>query len=471
MMPKRKRRRKNARKRSKLSNATDTIAALATPPGVGGVGIVRLSGPNALSLSKKITHKTLSPRRATYTVFQDKNNRTIDQGVALYFKAPHSFTGEDVVELQGHGGPVVINRLLQCVLEHGARMARPGEFSERAFLNNKIDLTQAEAIADLINASSEQAAKSAVRSLEGDFSNTINALLQTLIQLRMMVESSIDFPEEEIDFLTENDVLGQLQRLLNEVESVERAAKNGVLLQTGMTAVIAGKPNAGKSSLMNCLSGRDSAIVTELAGTTRDVLREHIHLDGMPLYIVDTAGLHDTDNVVEAEGIRRALNEIEKADVVLLIVDSASETAEEQTKTLNNIRDKIPANLPVMIVNNKIDLTQEKPRIDNKNNETHIYISAKQQDGVQQLKQQLKTLMGFDKASEDTFIARQRHVDAIARTKTHLEKGLAQLKNHKAGELLAEDLRQAQTALSEITGAFTSDDLLGQIFSSFCIGK
>jgi len=440
----------------------DTIAAIATASGRSGVGVIRVSGDLVKNIMSAMLGEQLKPRYATFKRFKDSQQQTLDEGIALYFAAPRSFTGEDVLELQGHGGRVVLDLLLQELLKLGARLALPGEFSQRAFLNNKIDLAQAESIADLIHASSEQAARSALRSLQGEFSKKINVLLQQLIHLRMMVEAAIDFPEEEIDFLAEQHVADRCQQLLHQVQNTIEAAKQGVLLRDGMTVVIAGKPNAGKSSLLNCLAKRDSAIVTDVAGTTRDVLREMIQLDGLPLHIVDTAGLRLTDDVVEQEGIRRAHQEIEKADMVLLITD-----ARENEIDLS----LIPKQVPCTVVRNKIDLINLQPQVECIENKTTISISAKQSQGIDLLENHLKQFMGYQQNSENTLIARRRHLSALQRTQQHLQLGLEQITVNRAGELLAEELRHAQQVLSEITGEFTTDDLLGEIFSSFCIGK
>lgn len=441
----------------------DTIAAIATPPGRGGVGIIRVSGPLAKIISEKILGKIPQPRFADYLPFLDQNNETIDSGLALYFVGPNSFTGEDILELQGHGGPVVMDLLLKRVIELGARIAKPGEFSERAFLNDKVDLAQAEAIADLIEAGSEQAAKSAVKSLQGEFSHWIDESVETLTHLRMYVEAAIDFPEEEIDFLSDGHVTKSLENILAEMDKIFTSAQQGVLLRDGMRVVLIGQPNTGKSSLLNALAGRDSAIVTHIAGTTRDVLREEINIDGMPLHVIDTAGLRESEDVVEQEGIKRTWIEIEQADRALLLVDDKTGISEEDEK----IRQKLPKSLKVTIVRNKIDLTTSKPK--EQNNE--ISLSAKSGDGIELLRDHLKKIMGYTGLTEGVFLARRRHLDALIRAKNLVLNGQKQLQEAKAGELLAEDLRQAQHALGEITGHVSSDALLGKIFSSFCIGK
>lgn len=448
----------------KRKNNRETIAAIATPSGRGGVGIVRVSGPDVRDIAQRIIPTQLPPRKAVYTKFTMMNGEIIDEGIAILFVSPDSFTGEDVLELQGHGGPVVMDRLLQCVLAQGARLARPGEFSERAFLNDKIDLVQAEAIADLIDASSTQAAQSALRSLQGEFSRKINQLLSQLIELRMWVESAIDFPDEDIDFMAEEELPKKLNGLITQIDFVKNATKQGVVLREGIRVVIVGEPNAGKSSLLNCLSGEDSAIVTDIPGTTRDTLREMINIDGMPIHIIDTAGLRETTETVEQEGIRRAWTAIESADLVLLVSDA--------TKTFDmNLLTKISDTLPILIIRNKIDLIGEKPTTTKMDKHTCIHVSAKHADGIDLLKKQLKQFAGYNDHGEGSFVARRRHLSAIDKTLQHLNHGLTQLTQHRAGELLAEDLRHAQNALGEITGQFSADDLLGKIFSSFCIGK
>lgn len=443
---------------------TDTIAAIATPPGRGGVGIIRISGPLAKSIAEKVLQKIPQPRFADYLPFLDENNDVIDSGLALYFVAPNSFTGEDILELQGHGGPIVMDLLLQRVIGLGARIAKPGEFSERAFLNDKVDLAQAEAIADLIEAGSEQAAKSAVKSLQGEFSRWIDESVEALTYLRMYVEAAIDFPEEEIDFLSDGHVTTSMENILFEMDKIFASAQQGVLLRDGMRVVLIGQPNTGKSSLLNALAGRDSAIVTHIAGTTRDVLREEINIDGMPLHVIDTAGLRESDDVVEQEGIKRTWLEIEQADRALLLVDDKTGITDEDEK----IRQKLPKSLEVTIVRNKIDLTKTAACItDDKN----IALSAKSGEGIELLREHLKKIMGYTGLTEGVFLARRRHLDALIRAKELVLNGQSQLKESKAGELLAEDLRQAQNALGEITGHVSSDALLGKIFSSFCIGK
>jgi tRNA modification GTPase len=449
---------------------TDTIAAIATATGRGGVGIVRVSGNKAATIAKAIVRTDLKPRQAHYCYFVSIDGQILDQGLAIFFPNPHSFTGEDVLELQGHGGPVVMDMLLNNVLKLGARLAKPGEFSERAFLNDKIDLAQAEAIADLIDASTEQAARNALHSLQGVFSKRIHELVEALIQLRIYVEAAIDFPEEEIDFLSDGKIEKDLLNIEAQLTQIFQEAKQGSLVRDGMRLVIAGKPNAGKSSLLNALSGRDSAIVTPIAGTTRDVLREHIHIDGMPLHIADTAGLRESPDQVEQIGIERAWQEIEQADRILLVVDANQNSSTDIDQLWPESINKIDRQ-KIILIRNKIDLSQESTGLSTTSNgQQFINISAKHHQGIDELRSYLKSIMGFQQTNESGFTARRRHLDALQRAANFLQQGKIQLQ-HAAGELLAEDLRQAQNALSEITGEFTPDDLLGRIFSSFCIGK
>ncbi|TDR14149.1 tRNA uridine-5-carboxymethylaminomethyl(34) synthesis GTPase MnmE [Marinomonas communis] len=449
----------------------DTIVAQATAPGRGGVGIVRLSGAKSLEIAKTIIGFEPTPRHAHYVPFKDTEGEQLDMGIALYFPGPNSFTGEDVFELQGHGGPVIIDMLLSRCMALGARLARPGEFSERAFLNDKMDLTQAEAIADLIDSSSEQAAKCALRSLQGAFSKRIDELVEALIHLRIYVEAAIDFPEEEIDFIGDGKVAADLEDIRNKLHGVMKEANQGALLREGMSVVIAGRPNAGKSSLLNALSGKESAIVTSIEGTTRDVLREHIHIDGMPLHIIDTAGLRDSPDEVERIGIQRAWEEIHKADRILLMVDSQSVDSNDPNEIWPEFMGQLKSRDHLTLVRNKVDLTQENTGYEDINGLPVISLSAKTNDGVEALKTHLKSIMGFDSTTEGGFIARRRHIEALQKANRFLDAGFEQLHGYGAGELLAEDLKEAQEALSEITGAFTSDDLLGRIFGSFCIGK
>lgn len=450
----------------------DTIVAQATPPGRGGIGILRVSGPLATEVAQQVLGKCPKPRMADYLPFKDVDGTTLDQGIALFFKAPNSFTGEDVLELQGHGGQVILDLLLKRILQiNGVRLARPGEFSEQAFLNDKIDLAQAEAIADLIDASSEQAARSALKSLQGEFSTQVHQLVEQLIYLRTYVEAAIDFPDEEIDFLADGKIEGLLNQIIEQVATVQAQAKQGSLLREGMKVVIAGRPNAGKSSLLNALAGRDAAIVTDIAGTTRDVLREHIHLDGMPLHIIDTAGLRAATDEVERIGIERAWQEIEQADRVLFMLDSTTTTETLPEKIWPEFMSKLPDSIPVTIIRNKADISGETEGITQNGNYTTITLSAKTQQGIQLLKEHLKESIGYQTVTEGGFLARRRHLEALNKAAEHLQLGHIQLTQFYAGELLAEELKMAQNALSEITGEFTSDDLLGNIFSSFCIGK
>ncbi|CAA0104386.1 tRNA modification GTPase MnmE [Zhongshania aliphaticivorans] len=435
------------------------------------MGIVRISGPQCQDIARNMLDiPKLIPRYAHYSRFLEvtpTGTTSIDQGIAIYYPGPNSFTGEDVLELQGHGGPIILDCLLRSVINQGVRMARPGEFSERAFLNNKIDLAQAEAIADLIDSASEQAARQALRSLEGHFSKEINALVEAITLLRIYVEAAIDFPEEEIDFISDGRVANELEAIKTHIEGVFNSAKQGSILREGMTVVIAGKPNAGKSSLLNALAGRESAIVTNIAGTTRDILRENILIDGMPLHIVDTAGLRDSNDPVELEGIKRAWAEISQADRILLVIDSQNDNKEKSA---------IPPEFDIFVeqkkltlIYNKCDLTNLTVKPEN-NTQDSIYISAKENLGIDSLREHLKSCVGYDDG-DTPFIARRRHIDALTRGRDHIYNGEQQLKTYNAGELLAEELRLAQNALSEITGEFSSDDLLGRIFSSFCIGK
>lgn len=453
-----------------LSN--DTIIAQATPPGRGGVGIVRVSGPKAELVAQTLLNKIPKVRSADYLSFLDEEQQTIDQGIAILFKAPNSFTGEDVLELQGHGGPVIMDMLMRRILLiEGIRMARPGEFSERAFLNDKMDLTQAEAIADLIDATSERAAKSAMQSLQGEFSTKINALTESLIHLRIYVEASIDFPEEEVDFLADGKIASSLYGIIDNLTAVKNQAKQGSIIREGMKVVIAGRPNAGKSSLLNALAGKESAIVTDIAGTTRDVLREHIHIDGMPLHIIDTAGLRESPDKVEQIGIERAWEEINNADQVLFMVDGTTTDETDPHKIWPDFIDRLPKSIGLTVIRNKADLTGENLDVDTNSDHIVFKISAKEDLGLAALKDHLKQCMGYQSSTEGGFIARRRHLNAIAKAEEHLQIGREQLEVYKAGELLAEELRLAQEQLSEITGEFTSDDLLGRIFTSFCIGK
>ncbi|MGJ0429102.1 tRNA uridine-5-carboxymethylaminomethyl(34) synthesis GTPase MnmE [Methylobacter sp.] len=443
----------------------DTIAAIATPPGNGGVGIIRISGSDVPAIAKQLLTKPLQPRFALFSSFLGEDGSAIDSGIALYFPAPHSYTGEDVLELQGHGGSVVLDMLLRRVLSLGVRLANPGEFTERAFLNNKLDLAQAEAVADLIESSTEQSVRSAQKSMQGVFSEQINALVGELTELRTYVEAAIDFVDEEIDFLSDGVVENRIVHLLERIEQIQATAQQGRLLRDGMTVVLAGKPNAGKSSLLNALAGHDAAIVTDIAGTTRDVLRERIQLDGMPLHVIDTAGLRESENVVEKEGIRRAQEEIKQADRILLLLDSRESEDEQQLLSY------LPDNVSITKIYNKIDLIGREPEIWQTAASCEIHLSVKTGAGMELLRQHLKQCMGYHEQTDNVFIARRRHIEALRKGHEFVLSALHQLQDSQAGELVAEDLRQAQNSLAEITGKFTSDDLLGKIFSSFCIGK
>ena len=448
-----------------LAYSPVTICAIATAPGRGGVGVIRVSGRDLLPLAAQLSGgKTPRPRYATYTDFLAADGSAIDNGLMLYFPAPHSFTGEDVLELQGHGGPVVMRMLLARCVELGSRLAEPGEFSKRAFLNDKLDLAQAESVADLIDAASESAAKSALKSLKGAFSDEIHLLTDGLINLRMLVEATLDFPEEDIDFLKAADATGQLDRLRQRLEKVRATARQGAILREGMHVVLVGQPNVGKSSLMNALAGDEVAIVTDIAGTTRDAVREEIVLDGVPMHIIDTAGLRETSDVVEQIGIERTWQAVAKADLALVLVDSQ----EGVNDALNAILARLPEGLPLVFVFNKIDLSDDVPQHSEYEGHPAVYLSAKTQSGVELLKSKLLNMIGFSGGSEGVYLARARHLDAIGRASEHLERAAI---DWQQVEIFAEELRLAQHALSEITGEFTSDDLLGVIFSRFCIGK
>jgi tRNA modification GTPase len=447
-----------------VKNSTqDTIAAIATPSGNGGVGIIRISGSLALDIASQLVNKPIHPRQALFTPFMDEDCTPIDSGILLYFPNPFSYTGEDTIELQGHGGVIVLNMLLKRVLSLGARLANPGEFTERAFLNNKLDLVQAEAVADLIESSTEQSVRSAQKSMQGVFSEQINELVEELTELRIYVEAAIDFVDEEIDFLSDGVVENKLIKIAEKIKQIQKIAQQGKLLRDGMTVVLAGKPNSGKSSLLNVLAGHEVAIVTDVAGTTRDILRESIQLDGMPLHIIDTAGLRESDNVVEKEGIRRAYEQIKQADKVLLLIDSTDPECESILSTL-------PEGVDITKVFNKIDLLDTKPKIVQSGTESQIYLSIKKGLGIDLLTDYLKQSVGYSSEVDNVFIARKRHIDALRQGQDSVDNAIVQLQN-QAGELVAEDLRLAQNSLAEITGSFSSDDLLGRIFSSFCIGK
>lgn len=446
---------------------TDTIAAIATPPGRGGVGMVRVSGSLVPGIASEVLGNLPEPRQAALRIFRDADGEMLDGGLALYFPAPNSFTGEDVLELHGHGGPVVMDMLLARVLSLGARVAQPGEFTQRAFLNDKIDLTQAEAIADLIDSGSSQAARAALRSFQGEFSVAVHSLTEAVTETRMHVEAAIDFPEEEVDFLADSVLHERIAGTIELCEQITAKAQQGALLREGMTVVIAGRPNAGKSSLLNRLAGYEAAIVTDIPGTTRDVLRERIHIDGMPLHIADTAGLRDDADVVEAEGIRRARNEMIRADRILYVIDATRAVDDESMRAELS---GLPTDIPVSVVLNKIDLAQAQSRYE-QSQPPRLHLSATTGEGIDLLREHLKECMGFQGAGTGTISARRRHLDALNRAATHLNEAQRQLMEKRAGELMAEELRQAQQCLAEITGEFTPDDLLGRIFTTFCIGK
>jgi len=451
--------------------SADTIAAIATAPGRGGVGVIRISGSALLPFALALCGKTPRPRHATLAEFRAADGSVIDSGLLLHFPAPHSFTGEDVLELQGHGGPVVLQMLLARCLDLGARLAEPGEFSRRAFLNGKMDLAQAEAIADLIDAATASAARSAVRSLQGEFSRAIHGLTEELIDLRMLVEATLDFPEEDIDFLKAADAFGRLERLQGKLAEIFTRAGQGRLLQAGLHVVLAGQPNVGKSSLLNRLAGDELAIVTAIAGTTRDALRSTIQIEGIPLHIIDTAGLRDTTDEIERIGIARSWQEIAKADALLLLVDARAGVTDVDREILA----RLPANLPRLTVYNKIDLANRQPERhaehDAHGDAVAISLSARTNQGIDLLRAELLRIAGWHPA-EDVFIARQRHVQALTTAQEHIAAARAVAAGHlPALDLFAEELRLAQRALGEITGEFTADDLLGIIFSRFCIGK
>lgn len=438
----------------------DTIVAPATPPGTGGVGIVRVSGSAVERIARTILGSLPEPRTATYRNFRNAAGERVDAGLALYFPAPASFTGEAVLELHGHGGPVVLSTLVDTIVDLGARMAEPGEFSKRAFLNGKLDLVQAEAIADLIGSGTAQAARAALRSLSGAFSSAIDDLAGQLVRLRMHVEAAIDFPEDEVDFLSDDALLVRIDDCSRAFETLLAGAQQGRVLRDGFQVVIVGRPNAGKSSLLNLLSGQEAAIVTEVAGTTRDVLREQIDVDGLAVELVDTAGLRDDPDRIEAEGIRRAKAALGNADAVLWIQDVTE--AEQRAP-----KEDIPQDIPVTVVHNKIDRTGDEPGI----RDGEVWLSASTGEGVDALRLRIRELAGYEGRGEGAFTARRRHVRALRRAAGHFRAGRRALEETKAGELLAEELRLSHQALGEITGAFTADDLLGTIFSEFCIGK
>ncbi|MEJ2273881.1 MAG: tRNA uridine-5-carboxymethylaminomethyl(34) synthesis GTPase MnmE [Woeseiaceae bacterium] len=437
--------------------SADTIVAPATPPGIGGVCVIRVSGPAVEAIARKLLGSLPEPRTATLKSFRDAAGAVIDRGLALYFPAPASFTGESVLELHGHGGPVVVSMIVDALLASGARRAEPGEFSKRAFLNGKLDLAQAEAVADLIASGTERAARAALRSLSGEFSRRVDVLAELLVRLRLHVEAAIDFPEEEIDFLEDDVLMQRLDACDAAFSELLADAGQGRVLRDGFRIVIVGKPNVGKSSLLNLLSGQDAAIVTEVAGTTRDILREQIDVDGLAVELVDTAGLRDAPDRIEAEGIRRAREALASADAILWIRDATDD--EEGTG------EDLPRDVPVTVVHNKVDLTGDRPGY----RDNEVWLSAETGQGLDALRRCIRELAGYE--GEGTFTARRRHVRALDQAVGHFATGRKALEEHRAGELLAEELRLAQQALGAITGAVTADDLLGRIFSEFCIGK
>lgn len=442
---------------------SDIIAAIATASGRGGVGIVRISGPHISNITLALLGTIPEPRRATYTSFTEQSGDVIDQGIALFFPAPHSYTGEDVLELQGHGGTAVLQLLLQRCLDLGARLAQPGEFTQRAYLNDKLDLAQAESVADLIDASTVQAARSAMRSLRGDFSRVIHQLVNNLIDLRMLVEAMLDFPEEELEIPDYSRRDAKLDLIRTEVKHTLELAQQGSLLREGAQVALIGQPNVGKSSLLNSLSGEDIALVSDIPGTTRDVIKQSIQLNGVPLHIIDTAGMRDTVDIIEKMGIDRTRNMFLKADVILLLMDVKQGLAEEDKKILQ----ELPPNTPRLFIFNKIDLSQQSPCVEIKQDGMFIYLSAKTGAGVNLLKDKLLELIGWHQEA-GVFMARERHIRALKQALLHLNQAL---EVSSMAELFAEELRQAQDQLNSITGEFSADDLLGEIFSRFCIGK
>jgi len=446
-----------------MNEVSDTIVAAATPPGTGGVGIVRISGNATECIARAMLGSLPEPRTATHRAFRDQGGNKLDAGLALYFPAPASFTGESVLELHGHGGPILISMLVAAAVELGARLAEPGEFTKRAFLNDKLDLAQAEAVADLVGSGTQQAARAALRSLSGAFSGAVNALAEQLVRLRMYVEAAIDFPEEEIDFLADEALQQRITECDDAFVALLDQAELGRVLRDGYRVAIVGKPNAGKSSLLNRLSGEEAAIVTEVAGTTRDILREQINIDGLAVELIDTAGLRDNPDRIEKEGIRRAREAMKNADAVLWIQDATEHTEQD-------IGEEIPEGIQINVVRNKIDLTNEPPGASG-DDKSQINLSAKTGAGVDALHDRLRALAGYKNLGEGAFTARKRHIDALNRAAGHFKAGRKALEEAKAGELLAEELRLAQEALGEITGAVSSDDLLGRIFADFCIGK
>ena len=451
-----------------MADKTDTIVAIATPPGRGGIGVVRTSGPGVKNIMAGLVGQKMAPRHARFCKFKNKNSEVIDEGVAIFFSSPSSYTGEDVLELYAHGSRIILDHIVNRALELGARMALPGEFTERAFLNNKLDLVQAEAVADLVDAVSDHAARGAIRSLEGEFSRRVNVLLEKLIKLRMFVEGGLDFPDEDIDFIGAGNISTILESCLSELTDLFMRAKQGAVLKEGAIAVIVGQPNVGKSTLLNKLAGKEIAIVTEEPGTTRDLIEQVVLVDEIPVHIVDTAGLRATNNKAEKEGIARAQAAAKNADILIIIYEYGQEPDTEE-QALPYRPDDIER---VIVLYNKIDLFGKQPEIKKgKSGHTEIFLSAKTGNGLELFTRHLKKILGVQDISDDVFMARSRHLDALARTRLLLEKALKQYGENKAPEIFAEELRLAQRALGEVTGEFVSDDLLGEIFSKFCIGK
>lgn len=446
------------------ASCPDTIAAIATAPGFGGIGIVRVSGPASPEIARQVLGQCPPAREAVFKPFLDHDKQLIDRGIAIYYAAPHSYTGEDVLELQAHGGPAILQLLLERCLALGARQAEPGEFTRRAYLNDKLDLAQAEAVADVINAATAEAARSAVRSLSGEFSELIQGLLDGLIHLRLYIEACLDFPEEEIDFISRGNIAEKLERIRQQLQTILQQARQGNLLREGIQVVLVGQPNVGKSSLMNRLVGEEVAIVTPVAGTTRDTIKNTIQIKGIPIHVVDTAGLRDTSDEVEQHGIARTWRALEKADAALILIDAAQGiTPAEKT-----VLDRLSSVLPKIWVHNKIDLQGEEPQTRLQGAVTHIYLSAKTGAGVDLLQEALLKIAGWQPAGGGIFMARTRHLQALQQVGLHLQQALERLDQP---ELAAEELRLAQESLGTITGKFSPDDLLGEIFSRFCIGK
>ncbi len=449
-----------------MANSIETIVAQATPAGRGGVGIIRISGPLVTKIAALVLKRVPQPRYADYGPFHDADKNIIDVGLALYFPGPHSYTGEDVLELHAHGGPVILDMILKSILVHGTRLARPGEFSERAFLNDKLDLAQAEAIVDLIDAGTEEAARAALRSLQGEFSQEIMNLIDVVTQLRIYVEAAIDFPEEEIDFLIAGQVEEKLHQQITILNNILLRARQGSILKEGIHVVLAGRPNAGKSSLLNRLSGKESAIVTPIAGTTRDLIREEINLDGIPLHIVDTAGLHASNDLVEQEGMKRTWHAIENADCIIVLIDDEQGWQKDDDDIVRQLPDKLPR----IVVHTKIDLTNAPAGIARVKPYVQINLSSKTGAGMAALTENLKNLVGYTSPAGGMYMARRRHIVALGQAQQAIETALNLVKSGR-GDLIAEELRQVQLHLGEITGAVSSDELLGKIFASFCIGK